>query len=274
VVDLPVPDTERPPADQAHGDSERWLHQKRRERWRPSPNTTAALLLGTAGAALALGLTVTFMPLSRTDYGSLPEIPTIPTVSPASTATGGAGAPVTPSFAGTPPATVVPPAAPPLPAQSSSPPRQSIPSAPPAAPPPPPRPSPPAIPTTFIEAESGTNTLGGRVGIHNLAEASGGHTIGWIGKGSANTLRINGLGVPVSGTYRVTVFYISGDGDRTATIRVNGRLIGAATFPGTADWRTVDSVAMRLDLGAGNNSIEFGNPDGPAPDIDRLALGS
>jgi hypothetical protein len=118
------------------------------------------------------------------------------------------------------------------------------------------------------------NTLGGSVRIHNLAEASGGHTIGGIGRGSANTLRFNRLGVPAPGTYTLTVFYLSGDGDRAATIRVNDRLVGVVTFPGTGDWHTIGSLAVRIGLGAGNNSIDFGNPGGPAPDIDRLTLSS
>ncbi|WP_426635825.1 CBM35 domain-containing protein [Planosporangium sp. 12N6] len=266
---MPVPDTDRPPADPQPGvprpPSGTGRHHSRR---RPSPNTSAAVLLGAVGTAVAVVVTVAMWPSPRPASTPLPDLAAIPTVSPPPADLGVPGTPTA-----TPPtdlpATAVPPAAPPLPAPASTTPSRV------SAPPSPPRPAPPPpIRPLTIEAEAGQNTLSGRAGIHNLAEASGGHTIGFIGRGSANTLRINDLLVPVAGTYTITVDYVSGDGDRTATIRVNGRLIGQATFPDTGDWSTVDSLAMRINLTAGTNSLEFGNPSDPAPDIDRVILSS
>jgi hypothetical protein len=252
MTDVPAHGTERPPADK-----ERARH------------VTAAVVLGATAAALAVILTIALWPPARPN-GLLSEIPTIPTVAPPAAELGGPGVSARPSPDGPPP-TFVPATPPPLPLEpSSGPPSAPAPrTTPPRQPPPPPR-----LAAVSFEAESAANTLGGSARVHNNPEASNGHTIGGIGRGPANTVRFNGLGVPASGTYTLTVFYISGDGDRAGTIRVNGRLVGVMTFPGTGDWHTLGSLAVRINLGAGNNSIEFGNSDGPAPDIDRLTLAS
>jgi hypothetical protein len=222
--------------------------------------TTAVVLTATA-VALAVTLTVSLS--SPAQLNGLPaDIPAIPTVAPPAAPPGGPGASA--PAPGNPLPTLAPSAPPPLPAQSGS----------PAGAPPSPRPQPPPrLTPVSYEAESAEHTLSGRAGVHTIAEASGGRTVGWLGRGEANTLRFNGISVPAAGTYTVTVFYISGDGSRAAAIRANRSAPGAVTFPATRDWRTVGSLAIRIELEAGNNSIEFGNPEGPAPDIDRIVLG-
>jgi hypothetical protein len=266
VSNLPTPDTDRLPAGRvppAHGGYQRWLYQGRRHQRRLQPqHYTAAALIGTAVISLALILTAAFWPSTRSDNGVLPDspLPTIPTIAPT------LASPTNPDAPESPQPTSVP-GQPPLPTDSPTPPNR--PTMPVRQPPPPPN-----IPTASFEAESAANTLSGRTRIHTVVEASGGHTIGFIGEGSANTLRFNGLSLPVNGTYTLAVFYISGDGDRSATIRIDGTLVGMVSFPGTGDWHTVGSLAMRINLKAGNNSIEFGNPEDPAPDIDRITLGA
>lgn len=224
----------------------------------------AAALLGVVGTTVAVTLTIALWPPERRS-GLLSELPPIPTIAPPA-ADPNAPPGSTPPSADAWPPTVVPSAPPPLPPDPTS---------PPASPTNPPRqPPPPRLAPVSFEAESAVNTLGGSAKIHNVPEASGGHTIGNLGRGSANTLRFNRIGTPAAGTYTLTVFYLSGDGDRIATVKVNGRLIGRVTFPATGDWQTVGSLAVRITLDAGNNSIEFGNPDGPAPDFDRLTVAS
>jgi len=64
------------------------------------------------------------------------------------------------------------------------------------------------------------------------------------------------------GTYTLTIFYISGDGDRKARIRLNDGAPITVNFPSTGDWNTIGSLALRGTLNAGGNSILFDNsPD-------------
>ncbi|HEX3642094.1 MAG TPA: carbohydrate-binding protein [Ktedonobacteraceae bacterium] len=42
--------------------------------------------------------------------------------------------------------------------------------------------------------------------------------------------------------------------------------------PSTGDWNTVGKLTTTVHLNAGDNTITFFNPDGPAPDIDRIVV--
>jgi hypothetical protein len=247
---------------------QRWLYQGRRQqrRWLPK-HRTAAGLVGVAVVALLVILGLTVYGSTRDRAVVLPETPprppevtltsTIgPSLDPSSDASGAAGS------------ETAPPAPPTGPAVTPTP------TAAPAPRPVPPRPAPPrrvTIPTTFFEAESAANTLTGTARSHTEDNASGGLTIGNIGRGNANALRINGLTVPQTGTYTLTVFYISGDENRNAVVAVNGSG-STILFPSTGDWDTVGSLTTRINLRAGTNSVTFTNAAGPAPDIDRIRL--
>jgi len=247
---------------------QRWRYHGRRHQQRIlAQHRTAAALIGTAAAALLLVLIVALWPAPKRGGVVLPEAPraTAPLTDPRASEGSGSDPSATP--------TASVPAPPPPPTQPEIP--SSAPAPPPARPPAPAPPPRVNIPVSSFEAESAANTLIGPATIHTLAEASGGHTIGNIGKvnsKSPGALRVNGLNVPAAGTFTLTVFYISGDGDRAATIRVNGNL-RTVTFPGTGDWNTIGSLTTRIDLNPGDNSVEFSNPVDPAPDIDRVTLG-
>jgi hypothetical protein len=272
-VTLPTPDTRRPPAGETSaplGGFQRWLYQGRRHQRRlllPQYRTAAALL-GTAVAALLLVLVVALWPSSKRNNVVLPEIPrSTPTSVPTLPSPDNPDGSATPS-ADAPTGTPVP-GQPPLPTADAT-------TNPPRPQPAQPAPRPPShnISPTSFEAESATSTLIGQARIRTNRDASGGFAIGFLGSGngSSGALRMNGLGVPVAGTYTVTIFYISGDGNRRARVSLNDGAPITVTFPSTGDWNTVGSLALRGTFDAGGNSLAFDNPVDWAPDIDRVVV--
>jgi hypothetical protein len=246
---------------------QRWLYQGRRQqrRWFPKHRGTAALI-GVVVVALLTILGLTVYGSTRDRAVVLPEVPPRP---PAVTLTATIGPSLDPSAEASPApsgAETAPPAPPTGPAATPTP--APAPRPAPTRPAPPPRVN---IPTTFFEAESAANTLTGSARTHSEDNASGGLTIGNLGRGNANALRFNGLTVPQSGTYTLTVFYISGDENRNAVVSVNGTG-STILFPSTGDWDTVGSLTTRINLRAGANAVTLTNAAGPAPDIDRIRL--
>jgi hypothetical protein len=149
----------------------------------------------------------------------------------------------------------------------------------PAAPQNPPTSKRPAVPPhnispVAIEAESAASTLFGQARIRNVPQASGDQTIGFLGSsnGVSGALRMIGLDVPARGTYKLSVFYVSGGGKRTARIIVNGSVVATRTFASTGDRNTIGLLTVRVNLNRGGNSLAFDNPANPAPDIDRVIL--
>ncbi|MFC4070011.1 carbohydrate-binding protein [Actinoplanes subglobosus] len=137
---------------------------------------------------------------------------------------------------------------------------------------------------TGYEAESSANTRGGAAVVTADSAASGGSHVGWIGAGSANTLRFNGVTAPAAGRYRLVVTYanaeVVGDHaynnnivDRYAEISVNGGTAKKHYFRNTLAWNTYRTTVVDVDLAAGANTITFGNASsGYAPNIDRIQI--
>jgi hypothetical protein len=134
------------------------------------------------------------------------------------------------------------------------------------------------------EAESGANTRGGTAVVTADSAASGGNYVGWVGAGSANTLRFNGVTAPAAGRYRLVVSYanaeVVGDHaynnnivDRYAEISVNGAAAKKHYFRNTLAWNTYRTTVVDVDLAAGANTITFGNAStGYAPNLDRIQI--
>lgn len=259
-------DGDHKPAGQTPAPAERiqrWLYQGRRHEPRLlRQHRTAATLIGVAVVGLLLILTVALYPLTRDRAVVLPESP-----APAVTLTSTIGPSIEPTDQATP--SSIPAAPPPPPTQPEV---TATPAPVPTTKRPPPPPARIIIPVTFFEAESAANTLGGTARTHSEPNASGGLTIGNLGRGGANFLRFNGLTVPASGTFTLTIFYISGENDRLAFVSVNGTG-STLTFPATGDWETIGSVTTRINLRGGANTVTFSNAAGPAPDLDRIRLG-
>jgi hypothetical protein len=84
---------------------------------------------------------------------------------------------------------------------------------------------------------------------------------------------MNGIMAPAAGTYLMTLAYVDGDSSRTAVITVNGKPF-YAPLSGTNnnDWNTTQDATIPVQLKAGSNTVEFGNPNGYVSDIDRIIV--
>lgn len=134
------------------------------------------------------------------------------------------------------------------------------------------------------EAEAPGNTLAGAAVVASNTAASGGHYVGYIGAGAANTLTINNVNVPTAGTYRMVVTYANGElgsgassntniVDRYGDISVNGGSSQRLYFRNTLGWSNFRTTETDVSLAAGNNSITFANSSsGYVADIDRIEV--
>ncbi len=128
---------------------------------------------------------------------------------------------------------------------------------------------PPPGPTSY-EAEASANTIAGGAGVAGCTGCSGGQKVGFVGSGG--TLTFNGITVPTSGTYAVTVYYLNGPPSRQSLITVDGGTPQTLSFTPTADFNTIGAMTVPLSLTAGANTIEFSNPSAYAPDFDRITV--
>lgn len=126
----------------------------------------------------------------------------------------------------------------------------------------------PAPSSTSYEAE--VATLSGSVtgGFSNYS--SGLAKAGNIGGGAANTVTFSHVTVPSDGTYQLEIDYQT-SGERSFLMSVNGGStteldLNSDTFNDPA------ATVVPVNLHAGSNTIEFGNPSGYAPDLDRIVV--
>lgn len=122
---------------------------------------------------------------------------------------------------------------------------------------------------TSYEAESPTNTLAGGAVQQSCPTCSGGAKVGFVGNGG--TLTFNDINVASAGTYRVTIVYCSGD-PRPAMVSVNGGTPQSLSFAATGSFATTGTMTISVPLAAGNNTIEFGDPNAYTPDFDRIIV--
>jgi len=115
------------------------------------------------------------------------------------------------------------------------------------------------------EAEAPGNTRTGTAAVASCAACSGGSKVGYVGNGA--TLAFTNVAGGTGGARAVTIHYLSAVA-RTAV--VNGQTV---SFPATASWDSVGSTTVTLNLTAGTNTITIANPNGWAPDIDRITVG-
>jgi hypothetical protein len=123
---------------------------------------------------------------------------------------------------------------------------------------------------TSYEAEATANTVVEGAATAGCGNCSGGNKVGSLYNGGA--VRFPGVVVPRTGTYPVTVRYISGD-PRSATVSANGRDAVTLVFPSSGGWDLPATVTVPLRLHAGRNTIEIDSstPD-YSPDIDKIEV--
>jgi hypothetical protein len=141
---------------------------------------------------------------------------------------------------------------------------------PPTTPPPstPPSTTPPTGGNNSYEAEA-ANLAGGTT-ITSCAHCSGGKKLSYLGNGGTATF--TGISEPAAGSYNMTVSFMSVGQARTAVVTVNG-VNQTVSFPATPDYNTVVTKTVTVQLKAGSgNTIEFSNPSGGAPNLDRIVV--
>jgi hypothetical protein len=124
---------------------------------------------------------------------------------------------------------------------------------------------------TSYEAEASGNTIGGGAAVYGCGGCSGGAKVGYLG--GSGYLIMNNVNVAVGGTYLMQLSYVDGDSSRTAIITVNGQAF-EQPLSGTNDnnWDVAQTVTIPVQLNAGANTIEFGNPNGYVSDIDKITV--
>lgn len=127
------------------------------------------------------------------------------------------------------------------------------------------------IPKGMYEAESEKNILSGTANIAVNANASGGKLVGYVGNGAENVLSFTGVNVEKSGTYNITIWYVSGE-NRTLTLTANNSKSVNVNCPSTGSWISVGSVKAKIKLVAGDNTISISNASYYAPDIDCILI--
>lgn len=123
-------------------------------------------------------------------------------------------------------------------------------------------------PATTYEAELAT--LSGSVSAGFSNYSSGLAKAGNIGGGPANSVTFSNVIVPSAGTYQLEIDYQT-SGERSFGITINDGTpielnLNGSTFNDPA------VAIIPVQLNAGTNTIQFGNPTNYAPDLDRIVV--
>ncbi len=121
---------------------------------------------------------------------------------------------------------------------------------------------------TTYEAENATLGEGVTAGFSNYA--SGLAKAGNVGGGAGRTVTFQNVTVPVSGTYQLEIDYMT-SGPRGFSLSINGAAASSFTLNGSS-FDDPASAILKVQLKAGLNSIQLGNADGYAPDLDRIVV--
>ena len=126
----------------------------------------------------------------------------------------------------------------------------------------------PAPAITSYEAE--VAALNGSVAGMFSNYSSGLAKAGNVGGGAANTVIFSNVTVPVEGTYQLEIDYQT-NGPRSFFMNVNGAPATELDLNGDT-FNDPTPTVVQVNLHAGSNTIEFGNPTGYAPDLDRIVV--
>jgi alpha-galactosidase len=124
------------------------------------------------------------------------------------------------------------------------------------------------MPSTSYEAESAV--LGGNAAIADCPECSGGAKVGNLGLGADNNVTFNNVYVKKAGTYLMQVDSMT-QGLRSYLYSVNGGPFQTLNSGG-GSFLIPASTTVPVQLQAGINTIQFGNPTSYPPDLDRIVI--
>ena len=131
-------------------------------------------------------------------------------------------------------------------------------------------PPPPTGNAISYEAEAPTNTISGSATVYDCTVCSGGKKVGYLGNGGS--VQFNNVNVASAGLYTLTIYYLDGDAGRPAYLSFNGGTGVLTDFHGNGDWGSVQSMQIPVQLQAGNNTIQFYDPEAWSPDIDHIVV--
>ncbi|MHA6759467.1 glycosyl hydrolase 2 galactose-binding domain-containing protein [Streptacidiphilus sp. PAMC 29251] len=128
----------------------------------------------------------------------------------------------------------------------------------------------PAAPGGNKSYEAEAATLAGGTTITNCSHCSGGKKLSYLGNGGTATF--TGISEPATGSYTLTIYFMSVGQARSATVTVNGTP-QTVNFPETPDYNTVVTKTVTVQRNAGSgNTITFSNPSAGAPNLDRIVV--
>jgi beta-glucanase (GH16 family) len=127
------------------------------------------------------------------------------------------------------------------------------------------------IPTLPYTVEADDAALLGSARSAPVVNASGGRVAGWLGQGYGNRAVYNGLYAPSTGNRKLTLRYASGE-TRSVTYQVNGGAPVTISLPSSGGWTTFANHNINVSLNEGNNTIQFWNGTGWAPDLDTITV--
>jgi alpha-galactosidase len=127
-----------------------------------------------------------------------------------------------------------------------------------------------AIPPFSTTYEAENATFSGTVSAGYCEYCSGASKAGNIGGGSADNVTFTNVKVPATGTYQMEIDYLT-SGPRSYTVTVNDGTPIQLNLNGSS-FSLPTSTVIPVELNAGVNTIQFGNPTGYAPALDRIAI--
>ena len=95
--------------------------------------------------------------------------------------------------------------------------------------------------------------------------------VGYLGNGANNYVIFNGINVISSGSYTLTIYYLSAEA-RTFDVSVNGGTGIVVNCNSSGGWSTVGTITTTISLNSGNNTIKLYNNSGYCPDLDRIGI--
>ncbi|QMU68798.1 beta-mannosidase [Streptacidiphilus sp. P02-A3a] len=123
--------------------------------------------------------------------------------------------------------------------------------------------------------EADQATLGGSADANNCSACLDGQKVSDIGGGSNGTVTFTGITEPSTGSYTLTISYLSVGKARPATITVNGTT-QTVTFTETSasSYNVIGTTTVTVTLNAGSgNTVEFsGSGTSGAPDLDHIVV--
>ena len=129
-----------------------------------------------------------------------------------------------------------------------------------------------------IEAESGSPTviLAGSAVVASDERASGGQIVTKLGNSGdgaqPGAIQINGISLPSSGTYQISIHYANQDvtGHSSAVVTMTGAEPTTVNFMGSRKCCGVRTIEVTLV--AGPHGLTITNTTGPGPSIDRIVV--